>query len=157
MMGQRQVVRRRCSTSSHLSGTFRQPLAEVNRSLCRPVAIWSHSIAALLQSMPAWLPLTPTKARCCCFWWGWLGRHCRRSVCEYLDTLDEAAWSAASLNVPKFISKSDPAAQGTGAHKGHAVFAYASNYLIDLKAAGDILYRALIQGVLIWRLTISRK
>jgi hypothetical protein len=33
------------------------------------------------------------------------------------------------------ISKSDPAAQWTGAHKGHAFFAYANNYLIDLKAA----------------------
>jgi hypothetical protein len=43
----------------------------------------------------------------------------RRSVREYLDTLDEAAWGAASDTVPKFISKSDPAAQWTGAHKGH--------------------------------------
>ena len=37
--------------------------------------------------------------------------------------------------VPKFISKSDPAAQWTGAHKGHAFFAYSDNYLIDLKVA----------------------
>jgi hypothetical protein len=37
--------------------------------------------------------------------------------------------------VPKFVSRSDPAAQWTGAHKGHAFFAYADNYLIDLKAA----------------------
>ena len=37
--------------------------------------------------------------------------------------------------MPKFISKSDPAAQWTGAHKGHAFFAYANNYLIDLKVA----------------------
>jgi transposase len=59
----------------------------------------------------------------------------RRSVREYLDTLDEAAWGAASETIPKFISKSDPAAQWTGAHKGHAFFAYADNYLIDLKAA----------------------
>src|ERR1700759_140944 len=59
----------------------------------------------------------------------------RRSVREYLDTLDEAAWGAASETVPKFISKSDPAAQWTGAHKGHAFFAYANNYLIDLKVA----------------------
>jgi transposase len=51
----------------------------------------------------------------------------RRSVREYLDTLDEAAWGAASETVPKFISKSDPAAQWTGAHKGHAFFAYADN------------------------------
>ena len=59
----------------------------------------------------------------------------RRSVREYLDTLDEAAWGAASETVPKFISRSDPAAQWTGALKGHAFFAYADNYLIDLKAA----------------------
>src|ERR1700741_1720696 len=59
----------------------------------------------------------------------------RRSVREYLDPLDDAAWGAASETVPKFISKSDPAAQWTGAHKGHAFFAYANNYLIDLKVA----------------------
>ena len=59
----------------------------------------------------------------------------RRSVREYIDRLDEAAWGAASEVVPKFISPSDPAAQWTGAHKGHAFFAYADNYLIDLKAA----------------------
>jgi transposase len=59
----------------------------------------------------------------------------RRSVREYLDTLDEAAWGKASEVTPKFISRSDPAAQWTGAHKGHAFFAYADNYLIDLKAA----------------------
>jgi hypothetical protein len=34
---------------------------------------------------------------------------------------------------PKFISPSDPAAQWTGAHKGPAFFAYADNYLIDVK------------------------
>lgn len=59
----------------------------------------------------------------------------RRSVQEYLDTLDKAAWGAASEVTPKFISKSDPAAQWTGAHKGHAFFAYSTNYLIDLKAS----------------------
>ena len=59
----------------------------------------------------------------------------RRSVQEYLDTLDAAAWGAASEVKPKFISRSDPAAQWTGALKGHAFFAYADNYLIDLKAA----------------------
>lgn len=59
----------------------------------------------------------------------------RRSVREYLDTLDSAAWGAASEVTPKFIAKSDPAAQWTGAHKGHAFFAYSDNYLIDLKAA----------------------
>ena len=32
---------------------------------------------------------------------------------------------------PKFIAPSDPAAQWTGAHRGPAFFAYATNYLID--------------------------
>ncbi|MGY0714707.1 IS1182 family transposase [Azospirillum argentinense] len=59
----------------------------------------------------------------------------RRSVREYLDTLDEAAWGAASEVKPKFVSRADPAAQWTGAHKGHAFFAYATNYLIDLDHA----------------------
>ncbi len=59
----------------------------------------------------------------------------RRAVREYIDTLDQAAWGAASETVPKFVSPADPAAQWTGAHKGHAFFAYADNYLIDLKAA----------------------
>jgi len=53
-------------------------------------------------------------------------------VREYLDTLDEAAWGAASEAKPKFVSRSDPAAQWTGALKGHAFFAYATNDLIDL-------------------------
>ncbi len=59
----------------------------------------------------------------------------RRSVREYLDTLDEAAWGAASEAKPKFVSRSDPAAQWTGALKGHAFFACATNYLIDLDHA----------------------
>jgi transposase len=54
---------------------------------------------------------------------------------EYLATLDEAAWGAASEVTPKFVSPSDPAAQWTGAHKGHALFAYATNYLIDIQHA----------------------
>ena len=59
----------------------------------------------------------------------------RRSVREYLHTLDDAAWGPASEVEPKFVSRSDPAAQWTGAHKGHAFFAYATNYLIDLDHA----------------------
>ena len=54
-----------------------------------------------------------------------------RSVQEYLAVLDDAAFGAASQVMPKFISPSDPAAQWTGAHKGHAFFAYSTNYLID--------------------------
>jgi transposase len=54
-----------------------------------------------------------------------------RAAREYLSTLDDAAFGAASSVTPKFIARSDPAAQWTGAHKGHAFFAYATNYLID--------------------------
>src|SRR6478735_10733924 len=54
-----------------------------------------------------------------------------RFVQEYLAVLDDAAFGAASPVTPKFISPSDPAAQWTGAHKGHAFFAYATNYLND--------------------------
>jgi transposase len=60
-----------------------------------------------------------------------LGAGAGRAVREYLATLDDAAFGAASEITPKFISRSDPAAQWTGAHKGHAFFAYATNYLID--------------------------
>jgi len=56
-----------------------------------------------------------------------------RAVKEYLVTLDDAAFGAASEVTPKFISPSDPAAQWTGAMRGPAFFAYADNYLIDVK------------------------
>ena len=52
---------------------------------------------------------------------------------EYLTTLDDAAFGAASKVTPKFVSPSDPAAQWTGAMRGPAFFAYADNYLIDVK------------------------
>jgi hypothetical protein len=41
-----------------------------------------------------------------------------RAVREYLDTLDEAAFGAASDVSPKFTSHSDPASQWTAARKG---------------------------------------
>jgi transposase len=56
-----------------------------------------------------------------------------RAVKEYLATLDDTAFGAASEVMPKFISPSDPAAQWTGAMRGPAFFAYADNYLIDVK------------------------
>jgi transposase len=56
-----------------------------------------------------------------------------RAVQEYLTTLDDAAFGAASAVTPKFVSPSDPAAQWTGALKSAAFFAYADNYLIDVK------------------------
>jgi transposase len=66
--------------------------------------------------------------------WSALAATCR-SVQEYLATRDAAAWGAAREVGAKFISRSDPATQSTGARKGNAFLAYADNYLIDLKAA----------------------
>ena len=57
----------------------------------------------------------------------------RRAVKEYLATLDDPAYGAASNVTPKFVSPSDPAAQWTGALRNAAFFAYANNYLIDVK------------------------
>jgi transposase len=54
-----------------------------------------------------------------------------RAVREYLDTLDEAAFGAASEVQPKFTSHSDAASQWTAARKGPAFFSYSDNYLID--------------------------
>ena len=56
-----------------------------------------------------------------------------RAVKDYLATLDDAAFGAATEVTPKFVSPSDPAAQWTGAMRGPAFFAYADNYLIDVK------------------------
>lgn len=56
-----------------------------------------------------------------------------RAVKEYLTTLNDAAFGAATEVQPKFVSPSDPAAQWTGALKGPAFFAYADNYLIDVR------------------------
>src|SRR3979411_2321247 len=61
-----------------------------------------------------------------------------RAVKEYLATLDDAAFGAASEVVPKFVSPSDPAAQWTGAMRGPAFFAYAANYLLDGKCGGTL-------------------
>lgn len=55
------------------------------------------------------------------------------AVKEYLARLDDAAFGAATEVVPKFVSPADPAAQWTGAMKSAAFFAYADNYLIDVK------------------------
>jgi transposase len=54
-----------------------------------------------------------------------------RAVREYLATLDDAAFGAATEVRPKFISCSDPASQWTAAMNGPAIFAYSVNYLID--------------------------
>lgn len=56
-----------------------------------------------------------------------------RAVKDYLATLNDAAFGAATEVQPKFVSPSDPAAQWSGALKGPAFFAYADNYLIDVR------------------------
>ena len=58
-----------------------------------------------------------------------------RAVREYLETLDDTAFGAASEVTPKFTSFSDPASHWTGALKGPAFFAYSTNYLIDTEHA----------------------
>ena len=54
-----------------------------------------------------------------------------RAVVEYLLTLDDEAFGAATDVMPKFTSHSDPSSQWTAAHHGPAFFAYSNNYLID--------------------------
>ncbi len=56
-----------------------------------------------------------------------------RATREYLATLDDAAYGTATKVIPKFVSPADPAAQWTGAKRDKAIFAYADNYLIDVK------------------------
>ena len=58
-----------------------------------------------------------------------------RAVTEYLAVLDDAAFGAATPVEPKQLSPTDPAARWTAAKGGPAVYAYADNYLIDLKHA----------------------
>lgn len=58
-----------------------------------------------------------------------------RAVDEYLATLDDAAFGAATQVVPSRISPADPAARYTSAHGGQAQFCYATNYLIDVENA----------------------
>lgn len=58
-----------------------------------------------------------------------------RAAQEYPDTLDNADWGATSEVRPKFVPRSDPAAQWKGALNGHALVAFATNYLIDMNRA----------------------
>src|SRR5262249_22721821 len=68
-----------------------------------------------------------------------------RATKDYLATLDDAAFRAASDVRPKFVSPSDPAAQWTGAMRGPAFFAYSDNYLMDVKF-GIIMASCLTMG-----------
>ena len=58
-----------------------------------------------------------------------------RATQEYLDTLDDAAFGAATPVKPKAISPADPSARLTGANGDRPFFAYSTNYLVDLKHA----------------------
>jgi transposase len=58
-----------------------------------------------------------------------------RAIDEYLAVLDDAAFGGATPVTPKFVSPADPASRWTGANRGLAFFAYATNYLIDLEHA----------------------
>lgn len=58
-----------------------------------------------------------------------------RATQEYLDTLDDAAFGAATTVEPKALSRSDPAARYTGANGDRPFFAYSTNYLVDLDNA----------------------
>ena len=57
------------------------------------------------------------------------------AVREYLATLDDAAFGAATPTAPRVISPVDPAARWTSAHGDRPHFAYCTNYLIDLDNA----------------------
>ena len=81
-------------------------VADANKSRSRPGDEWSHEID----------PATVGRA-----------------VQDYLANLDDPAWGAASDVMPKFVAPADPAAQWTGALRNAAFFAYADNYLIDVK------------------------
>jgi hypothetical protein len=58
-----------------------------------------------------------------------------RAVAEYFAALDDAAFGAATRVEPKFISPVDPAARWTASWGGPAVYAYCTNYLIDVEHA----------------------
>jgi transposase len=58
-----------------------------------------------------------------------------RAVAEYLAVLDDAAFGAASPVEPKSLSPVDPAARLTASKGGVAVYAYCTNYLIDVDHA----------------------
>jgi transposase len=58
-----------------------------------------------------------------------------RAVAEYLSVLDDAAFGAATPKEPTSISPTDPAARYTAAADTPAFYAYADNYLVDLKNA----------------------
>ena len=65
----------------------------------------------------------------------WAPRNITRATQEYLDTLDDAAFGAATPVKPKALSPSDPAARFTAANGDRPFYAYSTNYLVDLEHA----------------------
>ena len=58
-----------------------------------------------------------------------------RAAREYLETLDDAAFGAASPTPAEVHGQVRPAAQWTRAEESRPYFAYATNYLIDTKSS----------------------
>ena len=65
----------------------------------------------------------------------WTPERVNRAVEEYFETLDDAAFGDATPVKPKVLSPVDPAARFTGARKAYSIFAYSTNYLVDLENA----------------------
>jgi hypothetical protein len=65
----------------------------------------------------------------------WAPEKITRATQEYLDTLDDAAFGAATPVKPKALSPSDPAARFTAANGDRPFYAYSTNYLVDLEHA----------------------
>jgi len=65
----------------------------------------------------------------------WAPQKVTRATQEYLDTLDDAAFGAATPVKPKALSPSDPAARFTAANGDRPFYAYSTNYLVDLEHA----------------------
>ena len=61
--------------------------------------------------------------------------HASRATAEYLETLDDAAFGAATPVQPRYLSPVDPAARWSAADRGKAHFIYSTNYLVDLENA----------------------
>ncbi len=65
----------------------------------------------------------------------WAPDRITRATDEYFETLDDAAFGDATPVKPKVLSPVDPAARFTGAKKTYSIFAYSTNYLVDLDNA----------------------
>ncbi|MEM9046887.1 MAG: IS1182 family transposase [Pseudomonadota bacterium] len=62
----------------------------------------------------------------------WTPELITRATEEYFETLDDEAFGPTTTVKPKVLSQVDPAARFTGAKKAHSIFAYSTNYLVDL-------------------------